>query len=352
MVTSHPSFSKKVRVFSEWLLHRLGAGGLLRRQTHAGGKISPVTLFFYLTQAQPLIDPPVVPAARATHMRDDDVVLGLARGGEARAYPWWIMDNHHLANDVVGGQPAAVLLCEMCSTAVAFDPIVNGRRLTFEQLHTYNGTITLDDQETGSVWSPYLAEAIRGKMRGTRLQLLPLWQLTWRAWREMHPDTTVLAGHLGSRTGHGSRHSIGSPEVGPKFRDRLARWDPRLPHNTLVLGVVTPDAQRAYPLDLLRERGGVVNDELGGLPVVVLAPQVEGSYAALAFSRAVDGQTLSFRSGADGPVDEDTGTRWTWNGVAEAGPLAGARLPYVRSHVSEWFVWPAHFPGIQIAEAR
>jgi hypothetical protein len=347
-----PSFLKKALVFTEWALHRFRLGGLFWRQRHAGGKIAPVSLFLYLTHTQPLIDPEVVPAEEAEHMKDDDIVLGFSLGGEARAYPWWIMDNHHAANDVVGGQPMAILLCEMCSTAAAFDPVVNGARLTFEQRHYFNGSVTLDDLETRTVWSPYFAEGIRGKLRGVRLRPLPLIQLTWGAWRKMHPDTTVLAGHLGSRTGHGARHSIGSPELVPAFRSRAARWDARLPHNTLVLGVVTPSAQRAYRLESLRDRGSVVNDEVGGLPIVVLAPPSDGSYAALAFSRVVDGRTLTFRLGTREPVDEETGSRWSWRGEATEGPLTGTSLTFVQSHVSEWYVWPAHYPGIDIYQHR
>src|SRR5436309_14997096 len=58
----------------------------------------------------PLKDPPFVPVDRAGHMRDDDDVIGICLEGDARAYPWWILDNHHVANDLVGGQPVTVVL--------------------------------------------------------------------------------------------------------------------------------------------------------------------------------------------------------------------------------------------------
>jgi hypothetical protein len=281
-------------------------------------------------------------------MRDEDVVLGLTLEGDSRAYPWWIMDDHHVANDIVGGRPVAILLCEMCSTGVAFDPVVKGRRLTFGQRHTFNGTITLDDHETGSVWSPYLAMAIRGPLRGTRLDLLPVAHSEWGAWCQAHPETTVLPPELGSRTGHGSKHTIGTPLVGPSFRRRVRAWDTRLPHSTLVLGVLASGGQRAYPLDRVRAAGGVVNDDIGGEPMVVLADLTKGSYAALAFSPLVGRTRLEFRPGPGGAVDERTGSRWTFEGRAVEGPLAGSQLRFVPSHVSEWFIWAAHFDGLQI----
>ncbi len=71
-------------------------------------------------------------------------------------------------------------------------------------------------------------------------------------------------------------------------------------------------------------------------------------YAALAFSRRLDGRELSFLPGLDGPRDHESGSTWTYEGLAVSGPLADRRLDFVESHVSEWYVWPAHFPEIDI----
>lgn len=52
-----------------------------------------------------LFDPTLVPAARATDIRDNEPVLGVSLGGEAKAYPLAIMGRHELANDTCGGRP-------------------------------------------------------------------------------------------------------------------------------------------------------------------------------------------------------------------------------------------------------
>lgn len=329
----------------EWLVQEL----LLRPRPRRGPGLWRVGPAFREANCRPLIDPAPVPAAVADHMRADDVVLGAAFGDESRAYPWWIMDGHHVANDIVGGQRLVIVLCEMCSTGIALDPVVRGRRLTFGQGHEFNGTVALEDRETRSVWSPYLAKAIRGPLAGERLSVLAVSQMSWELWHESHPETTVLADEPGGRTGHGSDHEIGGPPIHEGMREGLARWDDRLPHNTLVLGVVSGDLQRAYPLDLLRGGGGVVSDRIGDLPVVVLLRPGTGSYAALAFSRTVADRELTFRGSPAGPIDEETGTRWTFEGKAVDGPLGGERLAFVTSHVGEWYIWAAHFPGLEIA---
>ena len=57
---------------------------------------------------EPLNDPRVVLPEDATWLRDDTLVLGAVQNGDARAYPIFMMTYHHVANDVLGGQPYLV----------------------------------------------------------------------------------------------------------------------------------------------------------------------------------------------------------------------------------------------------
>ena len=56
----------------------------------------------------PLDNPDVVPAEAASFLQPDDRVLGVTVNGESRAYPVSMMTFHHVANDVVGGEPVLV----------------------------------------------------------------------------------------------------------------------------------------------------------------------------------------------------------------------------------------------------
>lgn len=55
-----------------------------------------------------LDDPPHVSAPEARGLLDDELVFGLALGGETRAYPHRFLSWHEMANDVVGGEPIAL----------------------------------------------------------------------------------------------------------------------------------------------------------------------------------------------------------------------------------------------------
>lgn len=326
-------------------LARRGDGG--QSQSTLIGDLEPLSPR-YIRAWGSMEDPPTVSASAAGFMRDEDVVLGIDVGGETRAYPWWILTKYHVANDIVGRRPVMVLLCALCSSAMAFDPIVGGSRLRFEVAGMHQGTFAVRDRQTASVWSPFLGKALQGPLKGAQLRLMPLEQMEWRAWRSLHSDTQVLAAHLGIRGGKGSRAQIGKPGVPQLLRRTIQHWDARLPPNTLVLGVVGNGEQRAYPLSMLHRYGGVLNDDLAGVPIVVLSSIEQGSYAALAFSRRLGDRVLFFDGTQFGPVDRQTGSVWTIGGKAISGPLKAQGLPFIQSHVAEWFVWAANYPNIGI----
>jgi hypothetical protein len=46
-----------------------------------------------------------ISADEATHMLDEDHVVGIEHNGEAKAYPMFILDYYHQLNDEIGGEP-------------------------------------------------------------------------------------------------------------------------------------------------------------------------------------------------------------------------------------------------------
>lgn len=55
-----------------------------------------------------LLDPLFVSPASAGRMRPSDMILGVARGGRAKAYPIRILNWHELVNDTIDEQPILV----------------------------------------------------------------------------------------------------------------------------------------------------------------------------------------------------------------------------------------------------
>ena len=54
-----------------------------------------------------ILSPRFVPPDKADFLDDDDIVIGVTVGGEARAYPIKILNWHEVVNDTVNGVPIA-----------------------------------------------------------------------------------------------------------------------------------------------------------------------------------------------------------------------------------------------------
>jgi len=296
----------------------------------------------------PLEDPPVRPAASAPHMRDEDLVLGVAVGAHVRAYPWWVAKNFHVVNDAIGGVPVAIAFCEQCTGAAAFRRRVDGRVLSFEVAGVYNGTIILRDRETRTLWAPFSGRALEGRLAGRTLDRLPLSLTRWDVWSARHPLGDVVWAPQVLRQGHGSWYEPGKWGIVSEMGATLQAWDPRLPENALVYGVEDGGSVRSYPLSGLRAQGGVVNDQLGPRPLVVVA---KGPLEVAAYERTVRGRPLTFRPSAGLQAvmnDDETGSDWSGDGEALGGPLRGERLAALDGYLVEWHVWSAYHPGADV----
>jgi hypothetical protein len=105
---------------------------------------------------------------------------------------------------------------------------------------------------------------------------------------------------------------------------------------------------RAYPLQILTWHE-IVNDELGGEPVLVTFCPLCNT--ALAFSRELDGRIFTF--GTSGNLrtsnlvmwDRETESWWQQvTGDAIAGEMAGSRLTFLPSAIVSWVDFKATFP--------
>jgi len=110
-------------------------------------------------------------------------VLGLAGEQQRKAYNLDSLDDGVYA-DRLDEQP--VVLFVESGAGVAFDPSVDGRRLTFVR---EGGRFK--DEQTQSTWS-FTGAAIDGELKGKSLRLLVQSNLYWFSWAIHEPDTLVL----------------------------------------------------------------------------------------------------------------------------------------------------------------
>jgi hypothetical protein len=229
-----------------------------------------------------LVDPPAwslaeLDAAAARQRRRkilvaDDRVIGVRSGGQARAYPLRVLVWHEVANDALGGVPILVAYHPLSDAAVVArrprDTTFGVSGLLLDSTQVVYERSTAGRGE--SLWAPLALRAVTGPSAaaGAVLEPIPCAVTTWRAWREAHPETTVLAPdpRLGKEYGRDPYVSyLGNDELRfPVRREFPAAWCPR---KTPVLAVRCDGRWVAlpYPVAASRvDRDGIATIEVGG----------------------------------------------------------------------------------------
>ncbi len=93
---------------------------------------------------------------------------------------WWFPGTRSSLDDFAVGEGREV------GTSAVFDPVLDGRRLTFAP----QGDVMVDS-ETSSSWNA-LGEAVSGPLTGRRLAPVVHTSTFWFAWVSFHEDTEVL----------------------------------------------------------------------------------------------------------------------------------------------------------------
>jgi hypothetical protein len=278
--------------------------------------------------------------------RDEGLVIGVDVDGARRAYPFQVLVWHELVNDTLAGEPILISYCPLCGSGIAFERVVEGRAVEFGVsglLH--NSDLLMYDRESDSLWSQINGTAVVGERVGTRLTFYPSEIMTWADWKRAYPDSEVLTTETGAARDY-TRDPYGDYYFDSRLffpvDDSSDNFD-ALPLKANVTGIeVEGPSYGAFVDDDVREVG-IVNETVGETPVVVFADSQAGDNIVV-FEREHDGQMLTFALEDEGLVDDETGTRWSFDGLALAGPLAGAQLVELLSVKSFWFAWVAFHP--------
>jgi hypothetical protein len=306
-----------------------------------------------------ILDPHFVSAADAGFLQDDDILIGIARGNVAKAFPAADLAQHGSVNDQMPDGPGSVTpvevtWCGVCNTAAVFKAKFKGRTLHFDYDSMVGANEVHKDRETGSRWQQSTGEAISGPLKGSHLELYPFVRTTWKEWRKQHPDTTVL------------KPLPGYAEIVPKLSKLIRKGtmssegaapakafghDERLRPKEMIAGLRIGGDMTAYPFSALRT-ARVVNDNVGGVPVLVV--HQPSSDTTTAFESRAKGKALRFEAAdadAGSLVDLDTHSSWNAYGLCLEGKLKGTQLKTLILMPEFWFAWSEFHPGTRIFTA-
>jgi hypothetical protein len=298
--------------------------------------------------------PEFVAASAATFLPDDDIVLGVASGDVAKAYPAADLAQHGAVSDTVPDGPISVTWCGVCNTGLVFRAKVRSMTLHFQYDRMVGANEVQKDFQTGSSWQQATGEAIDGPLKGTRLKLYPVVRTTWAEWRKRYPNTMVLK----PMPGYAER----MPTISQRIKDgtRVAsaaapkgalKLDDRLPARETVAGLEIGRDTIAFPFSELRI-ARVVNERVGGQPILIV--HQPSSDTTTAFDARARGKTLRFEAANDEAsslIDLDTRSTWNAYGLCLDGPLKGTQLKSIILVPQFWFAWSQFRPGTRIFSA-
>ena len=295
-------------------------------------------------------------------LQPESTVLGIEMDGEVRAYPRDLIARPHWFNDELGGKPLMISYCILCNSGQAFVPVLeDGQRLELRNMTAFDNNTIYYCVKTGNFIQQLDARVIRGPNEGQVLQSYPVIMAGWEEWKRLHPDTRVYYAPPITLRDRIVQKLLMTMIPLSRLAARDKPWhvvrraiDERLPAMSFVFGVEIDGDTCAYPAKALATNP-VVNDTVGGTPIVVLFDRQHN--IGEVFSRQVADHTLSFEQtddDADRLVarDLETGTTWNVSGHALAGPLAGSALsPAPHWNQLFWFSWSTFKPGTRVHQA-
>ncbi|MDA1280452.1 MAG: DUF3179 domain-containing (seleno)protein [Chloroflexi bacterium] len=293
----------------------------------------------------------------------DDRIIGIFFNGEAAAYPLAALAVRETSNEEFGDTPLIISWSPVTYSARAFLSTAgtNQALLLGRHSHTlFNSPVLPDTNGNGVV--QFTGQAVVGDLVGWTLEKVPVITTTWAAWKLAHPDTEVMSTQGGPESDAFERYYAndrnGIHSLNPE--------DKRLSGKDVVLGLDVNGEAKAYSYPGMIERP-LVEETLGETPVLIVHERASATSAA--YTRVVNGQTLSFKGKSRNPrrhsvestssgegerseyepwLLEDIQTNSTWRaitGECTDGKLKGSRLEMIPGMTGFWFAWSRFYPN-------
>ncbi|MFV2059226.1 MAG: DUF3179 domain-containing protein [Gammaproteobacteria bacterium] len=215
-------------------------------------------------------NPKFVHAVSATFLKKDDRILGLIFNGVTRAYPIKILNYHEIVNDKIKAQSIVISYCPLCGSGMAFNPKQsNGDDRFGVSGLLYNNDMLLYDRATESLWSQIISTAISGKLKGQKLNNIPLINTSWFQWLQQHPDSEVLSTQTGYSRNY-NNHPYGDYDTNRAIyfpiQNNTARFHPK----QRVIGITLGADVKAYPLsELDKQAKAHFTDQFAGQTLTI-----------------------------------------------------------------------------------
>ncbi len=301
-----------------------------------------------------LSNPAFVSPAEATYLSSSSRVLVYKNDNNVRIYPHAILNWHEIINDNVSGTKITISYCPLTGSGIGYESKVEQEGISKETTFgvsglLYNTNLILYDRLTDSYWSQMRLQCVGGELKGQYPDFVPLLETSFASAKQMFPTATVVSSNTSiysenqyKRYPYGDYRTNNNNLIFPVSPD-----DNRLPRKERVLGIVSETVKRVYRFKNFSNSIQVINDDLGGIPVVIAGSKSFDFISA--FRRPSPSVTMQETSLALPAVMEDSnGNIYSVLGEVIQGAALGSRLKTVQSFTAFWFSFGAFYPGIEI----
>ncbi|MFN3532563.1 MAG: DUF3179 domain-containing protein [Candidatus Brocadia sp.] len=290
--------------------------------------------------------PEFVPASGAGLDRDEPVI-GVSVNGESHAYSVYLLNNHEIVNDTIGGNAFAVAWCPLANLAVVYSREIDDKVYTFGVSgKLLKNTLVMFDYETGSLWPIVYGSALDGKLSGNKLKILMSQKMPWGAWKELHPNTLVLS-YRGQRTvgfdTYNAYHKSEKTGILP-----VKNVDERLRAKMNVIGIEVNGRYKAYPFSIFDNKK-IITDDFQGQHLLIYRDKETNSI--MVYNRQINGHVIDFEESPTQGVATDNVTKTAWdleNGIGIEGSMKGKLLQRGNFISVYWFVLADYYPETDI----
>ena len=294
-----------------------------------------------------LTEPPMISSADADYnLHVAELVVGVAVGDEAHAYPHNILDWHEIINDTIDGTAFAVTYCPLTGSAIGLNRRLSGDATTFGVSGLlYNSNLMPYDRETRSYWSQMKLQSVTGPLAGEDFAYIPVVETTWETWKELYPETKAVSEQTGHNRSYGS-YPYGSYRTSGSLIFPVDNEDNRFHKKARVHGIQVGNSAIAFSIELFPFELTAINHSFAGTDIVTVGSSDKN--LAVSYGRDHEGRTLRFDVVRGNPpivmIDRETGSEWDVFGRSIGGELNGSQLEPVVSYIAYWFAWAAFHP--------
>jgi len=265
------------------------------------------------------------------YLQPDDTVYVVEHKGVVRAFPQKLIWQAHIFGGDFGGDDIVFTYCVLTNLPVPYENDLNGQPMDLRVLAQTNNNLLLWDTRSGEIIQQITHTCDISK---TRLEPLPLIELSWRTYRELYPEGSVAYVKFSSPLERilASVMPLEGVHSGDNWMFKTVDlMDDRLHSKEQVIGVADDDEAVAYTRDYLK-KAGLINVEVGSTRLVIA--HIPEHDVIVAFDRMKDGVELAVTE-----VDFFGNTK-------EHGKLGRAFI----FNGPMWAVWAHYYPQTRVVK--